>query len=643
MARWGGMSDRSSDATTQRSSSSDEFRDVWATLPLDSETREAVPSLTIPVDHELCPEPSDPALAVTKDVELPSLVVLRVLGEGGMGVVHLARQATLHREVAVKTAKSAGVSTWAARALREEALITANLQHPNIIPIYAMEETEDGHPRIVMKRVEGTVWSDVLDGSAPLPEEAVADPLRWHIELLVRVATAIEYAHSRGILHRDLKPENVMLGRFGEMYVLDWGLAVSMREEDRGVLPMATDVKGIAGTPMYMAPEMTLGTGSALGVHTDVYLLGAVLHEVLTGEPPHVAQTVYEAMRRAYVSEAPTFGGDVPPELASICRRALAREASDRFGSAEELRAALVGYLRHRTSNQLSEQASHRLERLRALVGGEADGDDDRTVRDLFAEARFGYEQALREWPDNGVAKAGLAEAVRQVVMHEVRTKNLEAARSYLAMLESPSPDLQGAVTALADELAAQHRTLRELERRAREVDRTMGASGRALAAILFGVGASASLVLIDWADHAGVAALTHTAYLGWLVILALGTTLVVHAFRHVLLSNEVNRQVVYGTASVVAAVVATRFAIFFSDLPVRLGFRFELVVYGMGFAMLAVVSNYRVFTAAVMCLIGAVLDAALQTERLHVLAASLFMAFAALAWAWASAPTSPR
>lgn len=632
------MSDQTlMDEATARASGSDEFRHLWATLPLDSGTREGAPSLTIPVDRERPGASSHPAAAGPDGPEAPALVMLRMLGEGGMGVVHLARQTRLHREVAVKTAKGFAANPHAARALREEALITANLQHPNVIPIYAVEETPDGQPRIVMKSVEGTAWSDILDGSAPLPEDASADPLRWHLELLAQVANAIEYAHSRGILHRDLKPENVMIGRFGEVYVLDWGLAVSMREEDRGVLPMASDVTGIAGTPVYMAPEMTMGTGGRLGAYTDVYLLGAVLHEILTGLPPHAGGTVYEAMKRAYVSAPPTYPDTVPAELAQICSRALSREPHDRFGSAEELRAAIVAYLRHRTSIQLSDEASARLTRLEKLIHAVESAEDERLVRDLFAEARFGFEQALRDWADNESAKRGASRALHLMVTHEVRRRNLDAARSYLGMLESPPAELEASIAQLADELAAEQRAYRDLETRAREADRTLGASGRAVAAIVFGIGASGSILLIDWADVTGLAPLTSSGYVGWLVILAACTAFFIHIFRSTLMSNEVNRQIVYGTIAGIAAVAATRFTIYFSDLPVRTGFRIELIVYALGFAMLAVVSNYRIFVAAAVCALGAVLDAAVGTDRLHLVAACLFVAFGALAWAWAT------
>src|SRR5689334_21645835 len=124
------------------------------------------------------------------------------------------------------------------------------------------------------------------DGNAARERYGADDLLEYNLSILVQLCSAVSLAHERGVLHRDLKPENVMIGRFGEVYLVDWGIAVSLTADLQGRLPLAAEQNEIAGTPCYMAPEM-LGALGKLSERTDVYLLGAILHENLSGEPPH--------------------------------------------------------------------------------------------------------------------------------------------------------------------------------------------------------------------------------------------------------------------------------------------------------------------------------------------------------------------
>jgi serine/threonine-protein kinase len=339
-----------------------------------------------------------------------SLLLGEVLGEGGRGVVRVAVQTSMSRAVAVKAVRPALRSPGPTLELLQEAWIAGRLEHPNIIPVYDIARGEDGSPLIVLKRIEGEPWSALLgDGHAGALEQARArlgssedDRLEAHLNILIAVCNAIHYAHHRRILHLDLKPENVMIGGHGEVYVVDWGVAAAL-EDATGKLPLVAKRKGIVGTPSYMAPEMAIGDGSLLDERTDVYLLGAMLHEVLAGSPPHSGDTIM-AVLYAVVHEQPTLPASAPPELAEICRRAMARDPSERFTSAEQLRAALQGFLRHRGSIRLTEQAETRLAELeRVLVKpGDVEREEGTPRREeLFAQVRFGFEQALASWPDN--------------------------------------------------------------------------------------------------------------------------------------------------------------------------------------------------------------------------------------------------
>ncbi|MEZ6060661.1 MAG: serine/threonine-protein kinase [Planctomycetaceae bacterium] len=217
--------------------------------------------------------------------------IVRKLAEGGMGVVYVARQTSLDRELAIKTLRpmkprppsesaTRGRVSEAQRQRREmflsEALVTANLVHPHIVPIHDLCQTDDGLPFYAMEHVHGKPWD----------ERMAVMPLPANLDVLLKVADAVAYAHHHGVVNRDLKPENVMLGDFGEVVVLDWGLAMPAADVQQRQFQSPAAAIG-AGTPAYMAPELWTGPAEAIGTWSDIYLLGAILFEIITGEPPH--------------------------------------------------------------------------------------------------------------------------------------------------------------------------------------------------------------------------------------------------------------------------------------------------------------------------------------------------------------------
>ncbi|MDQ3032518.1 MAG: serine/threonine protein kinase [Myxococcota bacterium] len=603
----------------------------WTSLGVDAQT------LDLPAGASLRSEAIPVPAALPSDLRSAPVEIIRTIGQGGMGVVRLAVQRGLHREVAVKTVRDSS-SARGRQSLLSEALVTAALQHPNIIPVYTIDEDESGAPIIVMKRIEGVSWHALLHGDAPLARDAADDPLAFHLDVLVQVAGAVEFAHRRGILHRDLKPENVMIGELGEVYLLDWGIAVSMRDDDRGRLPTVDDVVGIAGTPSYMAPEMTTGSGRDLGPFTDVFLLGATLHEVLTREPRHRGERLMEVIGQIAICAPAEYPSDVPAELASIANRATAREPAQRFPSADAFRSAIHGFLRHRSSSILAEEARRRVVQMQALVADAHDAvERQREIRDLFGAARFGLEQALEGWPENPIARAGIRDALVTFVRFEIAQRNLAAVESYLEAIEDPPADLVRDARALAGAAEAERLEMQRLRHTARQTDRTMGASARAAVGVLFGVSASGSLLLLDHGDAHGWAPLTPGSYLGWLVPLFAGTAVCFYLLRRYLAGSRVNRQILIGTIAACAGIGALRSIVVLSDVPLRLGFRLELIAYALALAMLAVVSNYRVLLAASICAVGGIVDAWLGRGDLSVVAGAVFFAFAGLSWAWAS------
>jgi serine/threonine-protein kinase len=287
--------------------------------------------------------------------------VLQVLGMGGMGEVRLVRDARLARDVALKMLRPdlRGHGGIEARFLHEVS-IQGQLEHPGIVPVYELDFAPDGSPFFTMKRLGGRTLAQVLSQVRQGEAEATAEfPLHRLLSVFVSVCQAMEYAHARGVLHRDLKPSNMMVGEFGEVYILDWGLA-KVREQAEHLRadprppelrPMAKDVTeaGAAmGTLGYLAPEQYRGD---LGPHTeasDVYSLGAILFEIVVGRPLCPFKEVdsyakWEADGRP-LQQVP-LGMDVPPELESLWREALAFEPHHRLGTVKELRQRLEKYL----------------------------------------------------------------------------------------------------------------------------------------------------------------------------------------------------------------------------------------------------------------------------------------------------------
>jgi hypothetical protein len=420
----------------------------------------------------------------------------RTIGEGGMGIVRLATQRSLGRKVAVKTLRPDVKSEAATLRLLREAWVTGTLEHPNIVPVYDLGLGEDGSPIIVLKRIEGVEWGAVMHDAAVASERyGAADLLEHNLRILIQLCNAVSLAHARGVLHRDLKPENVMIGSFGEVYLVDWGIAVSLRPDPLGRLPLAAEQNEMAGTPCYMAPEM-LGALGSLSERTDVYLLGAILHEILTKKPPHNGS--FKQIVGSILMSSFTYEADAPRELAEIAQRAMRRLPEDRFASTEELRLRLEWYLRHRGSLAISAEASRRLEDMQRLVdsatghAGNAADDQADDIHDqlyhLFTECRFGFRQALKESPDNETARLGLRRAIEMVVRFELDRGAAEAAAGALAELQDPPPELVTRVNEALRARVAEKKKMARLEQMNAQHDPLTGRRTRVTATTLLGI-----------------------------------------------------------------------------------------------------------------------------------------------------------
>ncbi|MFO0567556.1 MAG: serine/threonine-protein kinase [Polyangiaceae bacterium] len=365
------------------------------------------------------------------------------IGEGGMGVVHAARQRSLDREVALKTLKRTEKSAAATQQLLREAVITGRLEHPGIVPVHALGIDDQGAPVLVMKRIEGVEWRALLaDPNHPAWRHRPGDRLEAELGILMQVCQALEFAHDRGVIHCDIKPENVMLGSYGEVYLVDWGIAV--RRDD----PAFSSRQGLVGTPVFMPPELV--SGGPIGPQTDVYLLGASLHFVLTRRFRHEGKNLNEVLSSAFFSEPVAYEAHVPPELAALCNAATSRRPEDRPASAAEFRQKLADFLQHKSSIALSREAQNRLERLRTMLPADDEAPEDLSAAyQLVTECRFGFAQASKEWPDNPQAKRGAFETVVLAAELELRQGHVAAAEALLSELGDAPAELRERLRAL--------------------------------------------------------------------------------------------------------------------------------------------------------------------------------------------------
>ena len=264
-----------------------------------------------------------------------------LLGRGGMGEVLLARDGVIGREIAIKRMRRVDATPEAETRFVREAKIQARLQHPAIVPVHELGRDEAGRPYFTMKRLAGRTLQDLL-----------GEPMQRLLRAFVEVCLAIEFAHEHGVIHRDIKPTNIMLGDFGEVYVLDWGVALVVGDgtakpsvKDIAALEGETQDGAVMGTPGYMPPEQALGYQMTPAV--DVYALGCVLFEILACEPLHPRGTGGAANAIANPTEAPSARRPdlvIPPELDAACVAALAEEPVRR-PSARELGEQIQNYL----------------------------------------------------------------------------------------------------------------------------------------------------------------------------------------------------------------------------------------------------------------------------------------------------------
>jgi serine/threonine protein kinase len=271
--------------------------------------------------------------------------LIEELGRGGMGAVYLAEDTVLGRRVALKVLGAAAAAPGSVERLWNEARILARLEHPGIVPIHDAGALPDGRVYYAMKRVDGKRLDELA------PSLSRAERLR----AFQRICEAVAFAHARGVLHRDLKPENVMVGSFGEVLVMDWGVAKALdasagapAPDSDLTRPDTTAAGAVVGTLAYMAPEQAEGATDRLGAAADIYGLGAILYFLFCGRAPFEGERAEDRARgAARVEPVPLRRSNptVPAALEAIVGRAMALEPGRRYAGAEELSDDVSRYL----------------------------------------------------------------------------------------------------------------------------------------------------------------------------------------------------------------------------------------------------------------------------------------------------------
>ena len=391
-----------------------------------------------------------------------------MLGEGAIGQVRRVYDRTLQATLAMKILQRSPSAEARAR-FWAEARVTARLNHPGVVAVQDLGELPDGRPWFTMEEVHGQTFGEVI--------RARVGGLRRLLDLYVRACEAVAYAHAEGVVHRDLKPDNIMVGAFGEVRVMDWGLArvlhqvgaypappseggpsIGMYDREGDAAPPLGDrappygdgtaLGSILGTPGYMPPEQAVGRSREVGPEADVYALGAILYTVLSGTRPYAGRSglqALEATRQGPPAPITTLAPDAPGPLIDLCTRAMARDAKDRPANAGDLAASvrdwLEGARKEAEARVLLEAALARQPEVERLLDRANHAEAEAAARLEDVPPFAPVEDKLPAWRLEAEAEATRAEALR------VEEELQRGVRAALAQ----APELREAHEALAD------------------------------------------------------------------------------------------------------------------------------------------------------------------------------------------------
>ena len=308
------------------------------------------------------------------------------IGQGAYGLVYSAQQNAIDRDVAIKLIRPELAGNDGIKKLfLSEAVVTGDLDHPNIVPIYDFGMDQKNRFFYTMKQIKGISWDKVIK------EKSESE----NVDILLRVCDGMAFAHDKGVIHRDLKPQNIMIGKYGEVFVMDWGIAVS--PTGKGKAEAMTEKTNVAGTPVYMAPEMADSKIGKVNHLTDIYLLGGILYQIETGLTPHSSGNLQDCLKKIAKNEIqPT---KKKSELIDIALKAMATSPQNRYQSVYEFKRSIRDYQSHAESIALAKSAAENHKKAKK----------SRAYND-YLKSLFSYKNTLEIWPENKEALKAIQE-----------------------------------------------------------------------------------------------------------------------------------------------------------------------------------------------------------------------------------------
>lgn len=344
-------------------------------------------------------------------------ITSHILGEGGMGIVFEGQQRYPNRPVAIKRLKKR--NALLEEFLRREAMITGRLAHPNIIPVHILKPRGPLGPEVVMPLLKGKTLLDLLEfGNIPLREA---------LSILDQVCNGLRYAHEHNIIHRDIKPENIIVGSYGEVYLVDWGIALDKNDCEHVKAQMV-------GTPAYMPPEMLTGRPDDVTVQTDIYLLGATLHHILTGEARHKGETLQETMTNIKNSQDSVYPEHIFSELGHLANQCCASNRQMRPKSVADFQHSLTESINHWDIMQLISKGEKTLNKLKSTK-------TTTEAYPIFLETRGLFVQASQSWPQATSPKKGLISALEYMIERSLYERTHKTAQTLCRELVQHAPN----------------------------------------------------------------------------------------------------------------------------------------------------------------------------------------------------------
>ena len=344
-------------------------------------------------------------------------ITSHILGEGGMGIVFEGQQRYPNRPIAIKRLKKR--NALLEQFLRREAMITGRLAHPNIIPVHILKPKGPLGPEVIMPLLKGNTLLDLLElGNMSLREA---------LSILDQICNGLRYAHEHNIIHRDIKPENIIVGSYGEVYLVDWGIALDKDDCEHIKAQMV-------GTPAYMPPEMLSGDPEEVTIQTDIYLLGATLHHILTGEARHKGNTLHETIKYIQKSEKSVYPEHIFSELGYLANQCCTSNPEERPKSVAEFQNALTKSIHHWDIMQLISKGEKSLQRLKMTS-------PTSEAYPIFLETRGLFVQASQSWPEATSPRKGLIAALEYMIQLSIQEKTHKTAQTLCRELELHAPN----------------------------------------------------------------------------------------------------------------------------------------------------------------------------------------------------------